>query len=137
MQHQLLEAAGLAREKAYAPYSRFAVGAALMSQSGEVFVGCNIENAVYPNGLCAERVALAHAVVHGVRRFTAIAIVADSPQVCVPCGSCRQALAEFAPDLSVIMANLRGDVEEMPLSRLLPRAFTADWLGTEEGGGDR
>lgn len=125
---RLVEMAKAARERAYAPYSGFAVGAALECEDGQVFLGCNVENAVYPVGLCAERAALASAVSAGQRRFRRIAIVADGADVCVPCGMCRQALAEFALDLEVVMANLSGREELASLAQLLPRSFTARYL---------
>lgn len=133
---RLIEIAAAARERAYAPYSGFAVGAALECEDGQVFSGCNVENAVYPVGLCAERAALAGAVSGGQRRFRRIAIVADAAEVCAPCGMCRQALAEFAPDLEVVMANLSGREEVISLADLLPRSFTARYLpkAAAEGG---
>lgn len=105
-----------------------------MADGGSIFSGCNVENAVYPTGMCAERVALGNAVTAGQRRFRAVAVVADSPEVCVPCGSCRQALVEFAPDMTVIMANLEGKVKELTLVELLPHAFSAASLGQESDG---
>jgi len=120
---RLVAAAVEARGKAYAPYSGFAVGAALLSKGGRVFTGCNVENASYGLTVCAERVALFKAVSEGVREFEAIAVACgDAP--CSPCGACRQALYEFAPELKVVLADGQGRRgETMPLSQLLPNAF--------------
>ncbi|HHY31897.1 MAG TPA: cytidine deaminase [Firmicutes bacterium] len=120
----LIELAKSARERAYAPYSRFQVGAALLGQSGKVYTGCNVENASYPAGVCAERCAVAKAVSEGERDFSAIAIVADTEGPCAPCGICRQVLVEFGPGIQVIMSNLRGDVMVAAAADLLPGAFT-------------
>lgn len=127
---RLVAAAVEARRKAYAPYSGFAVGAALLATGGKLFTGCNVENASYGLTVCAERVALFKAVSEGVREFAAIAIACgDSP--CSPCGACRQALYEFAPNLKVILADSEGRRwEAMPLSSLLPKGFgPADLAG--------
>jgi cytidine deaminase len=120
---RLVAAAVGARGRAYAPYSEFAVGAALLSKGGRVFTGCNVENASYGLTVCAERVALFKAVSEGVREFEAIAVACgDTP--CSPCGACRQALREFAPDLKVVLADAEGRKwETTTLSQLLPRAF--------------
>jgi len=127
---ELLALARRARENAYAPYSGFAVGAALLGADGRVYTGCNVENAAYPVACCAERTALFHAVAEGAREFTAIAVaggrVGDKAEAsCPPCGVCRQALAEFC-DLEtfhVYLAAPGGGVEETTLGALLPRAF--------------
>lgn len=124
----MLAAARAAMERAYAPYSGFRVGAALLTQDGAVFAGCNVENASYPVGLCAERAALAAAVGAGAREFTDLLIVADSPRPCPPCGMCRQALAEFGLDLRVVLVGLGGTESEFRLSDLLPDAFTPGFL---------
>jgi len=121
---KLVSLAMNARNAAYAPYSRFAVGAALLTASDECFVGCNVENRSFGLTICAERVAVGNALAAGYREFSRIAIVADSVEPISPCGACRQVLAEFAPNLSVISANLRGDRFESALSVLLPRATT-------------
>ena len=126
----LLALARRARENAYAPYSGFAVGAALLGADGRIYTGCNVENAAYPVACCAERTALFHAVAEGAREFTAIAVaggrVGDKAEAsCPPCGVCRQALAEFC-DLEtfhVYLAAPGGGVEETTLGALLPRAF--------------
>src|SRR6185503_17712959 len=111
-----------ARQRAYAPYSRFRVGAALLARSGKVFIGCNVENASYGLTICAERNAVFQAVAAGEREFAAIAIAAQSKQALRPCGACLQVLAEFAPKLRVIMANA-DQLEEFTLADLLPQGF--------------
>jgi cytidine deaminase len=113
-----------AREHAYAPYSRFKVGAALLGRSGRVYTGCNVENASYPAGTCAERCAVGKAVSEGEKEFVAIAVIGDSLGPCAPCGICRQVLCEFNPDMRVIMTNLEGDTLALVASELLPGAFT-------------
>jgi cytidine deaminase len=117
----LISAAVDVRNKAYAPYSGFSVGAALLTKSGEIFTGCNVENISYRLTVCAEQAAVASAIAQGHRDFVSIAVVADSDQPIVPCGACRQLLAEFNPSLSVIMATTTGKEEEVRLSELLPR----------------
>lgn len=119
---ELVNAAAAARLKAYAPYSNFQVGAALLTETGEIFTGCNVENLSYGLTLCAERVALSAAVAQGHRAFERIAIVADTGSPISPCGACRQVLAEFAPELEMILANLQGVAERYTLDQLLPRA---------------
>jgi cytidine deaminase len=109
------------REQSFSPYSGFAVGAALLTKSGDVFTGCNVENISYRLTICAEQGAVANAVAHGHKDFVSIAVVADSKEPVVPCGACRQMLAEFNPELSVIMATTSGKVEEVSLRELLPR----------------
>ena len=118
----LIEAARQAREQAYAPYSRFAVGAALRTKSGRVFTGCNVENLSFGLTICAERVAVGVAVAAGEREFEALAVVADSREPVTPCGACRQVLAEFSLTLPVCSANLEGAVYESSIAELLPRA---------------
>jgi len=113
-----------ARKQAYSPYSNFAVGAALLDSDGKVFVGCNVENISFGLTICAERVALGAAIAAGSRTFTCIAIVSDSEEPVSPCGACRQVLAEFAPNLRIVSANLTGDRAELSLGELLPRAST-------------
>ncbi len=109
---------------AYANESKFLVGAALVAEDGRIFTGCNVENISYGLTMCAERVAIGKAVSEGARKFSAIVIVADTKQPVSPCGACRQVLAEFAPDLRVILSTLSGEVEEWKLSELFPRAST-------------
>lgn len=126
---ELVEIACKAREHAYAPYSNFAVGAALLGRSGQVFTGANVENAAYPLTTCAERTAVAKAVSEGEREFDAIAVVTETGAT--PCGSCRQILREFAGpegDLRVIVADTDGNARTYTISELLPESFTPDQL---------
>jgi cytidine deaminase len=124
----LLEAASGARDLAYAPYSRFRVGAALLARSGKVYIGCNIESSTYTPTICAERVAIGAAIAAGEKPgdFTAIAVVADNPEPTTPCGVCRQVLSELAPGALVIMsaAPEQGAGRlEMTVEELLPHGF--------------
>ena len=116
----LVQSAIKGRLKAYAPYSKFAVGAAVQCKSGAIFAGSNIENISYGLTICAERIAIGSAVAAGEREFVAIAVAADTTEPIVPCGACRQFLAEFSPDLIIVSATLRGDRKIENLSRLLP-----------------
>lgn len=125
---ELIEAARQARERAYAPYSGFAVGAAALSASGRIFLGCNVENAAYPSAVCAERVALLSAYAAGEREITALAVVADTPGPVSPCGTCRQVMLELAPRCTVALANLRGATQIVTPDDLLPGGFTAEAL---------
>jgi cytidine deaminase len=118
---ELVRAAREVRERAYAPYSNYRVGAALLTEDSHIFTGCNVENAVYPAGVCAERVAITKAVSEGHRHFVAIAIATANGGT--PCGICRQVMSEFSPDLMVILADENGITAEMTLSALLPYAF--------------
>jgi len=120
---QLRQVAEEARARAYAPYSRFEVGAALLTDDGRIFAGANVENASYGLSLCAERSAVAAAVAAGVRRFAAIVIVAPGPAPVTPCGMCRQVLSEFAPDLAVRSYTPEGGLLETNVAALLPDAF--------------
>jgi len=127
MKTKLVEMAIETREKAYVPYSQYQVGAALLTKSGKVFTGVNIENAAYPNTMCAERVAVFKAVSEGESEFEAIAVVTENAGVC--CGGCRQVLAEFGLDTLVIIADDKGKVRcEPTVGDLLPGAFTPDQL---------
>jgi cytidine deaminase len=117
----LVNAAIDARKNAYAPYSKFAVGAALLTKSGEIFSGCNIENVSLGLTICAERAAVAAAVTHGQREFVAVAIATESKEPAVPCGACRQVLAEFNPAMKVISSTIGGREETCTLTDLLPR----------------
>lgn len=117
-----------AREYAHAPFSKFRVGAALEDESGEVYTGCNIENATYGLTLCAERVAVFKAISEGARRFRRIAIAADTETLTPPCGACRQILWEFCGDIEILLLNPRGKSESLRLKDLLPRAFDASFL---------
>ena len=118
--------ARVARERAYAPYSGFLVGAALEADDGRVFTGCNVENASYPVGTCAERVALGNAVVSGARVFSRIAIVTSGAVPAPPCGMCRQALAEFGRKLEVMSIGTNGESVVWPLRDLLPANFSLE-----------
>ncbi|MBQ7317910.1 MAG: cytidine deaminase [Phascolarctobacterium sp.] len=122
MDKELLEAALAARERAYAPYSKFLVGAAVRAISGRIYTGCNIENASYGLTICAERSALFSAVGAGERKFTALCVVGDTEAPISPCGACRQVMAEFKVP-KIILANLKGDVKEYTLDELLPLSF--------------
>lgn len=122
----LAHAAREARQRAYAPYSRYKVGAALLAADGTIYTGCNVENAVYPAGTCAERAAVTNAVVHGQRKFVAIAVATGNSGT--PCGICRQMLREFAPNLVVIIADPRRITAEYRLQDLLPDGFGPEHL---------
>lgn len=124
----LIHEATLARNRAFAPYSRFQVGAALQTPEGQVIHGCNVESASYGLTICAERVALVKAVSEGITRFSKIAIVTDVTELTPPCGACRQLLWEFAPELEVILANLHGSQVSYRIADLLPHAFDARQL---------
>ena len=123
--HGLLGMARIARGRAYVPYSKYPVGAALLCGSGKVYPGCNVENAAYPVCMCAERTALFSAVAAGEKEFVAMAVIADSDRPVPPCGVCRQALFELAPNLSLLLANLRGVEQRTSPRELLPGGFTA------------
>ena len=118
---ELVQLAQTARENAYAPYSHYQVGAALLTASGQVFTGCNVENAVYPMTLCAERTAIAKAVSEGQRKFVAIAIATRDGGS--PCGACRQVMREFAAHLRILLADDAGHVRQFTLDQLLPDSF--------------
>jgi len=127
----LIQAARNARELAYAPYSDYRVGAALLARSGQVFTGVNVENAAYPTCMCAERVAIYKAISEGQRQFTAIAVVTMNGGS--PCGSCRQVMAEFGLDTVVLIANSEGKLlQESTVAGLLPGAFGPEDLKTGE-----
>jgi len=120
---KLIEVAKKYRENAYVPYSKFKVGAAVLTSSGKVFGGCNIENASYPVTNCAERTAIFKAVSEGEKNFDAIAVVADTENFCAPCGACRQVIAEFKIP-KIIMTNMKGDTKTVTLEEILPFAFS-------------
>ena len=125
--HQMLvlrERAQAAMERAYAPYSNFRVGAALLCSDGSIAEGCNVENAAYPAGICAERGAVSAAVARGVRTFDAIVIVTAAEEPTPPCGICRQVLEEFSPHLLVVSCTVSGGEARWTLDELLPKAFT-------------
>ena len=119
----LVEAAREARTRALAPYSKFKVGAALLTADGQIITGCNVENASYGLTVCAERVALLKALSDGHRDFTAIAVVADTESTTPPCGPCRQLLWEYCGDIPVVMANLTAPKATLQLAALLPLPF--------------
>lgn len=129
----LIDEARAVSEKAYAPYSAFHVGAALLAEDGSVHVGCNVENASYGLTVCAERSAVASAVAQGVKRFRAVAIVTDGERPIGPCGACRQVLAEFAPDL-VVVSEAGGLRKQWTLGELLPEPFQGlpEWPGRQQ-----
>ena len=119
--NELLQVAEQARLSAYAPYSNFPVGAALLTASGDVFTGGNIENVSFGLTMCAERVAVGTAVQAGVTSFEELAIVSDSEEPVVPCGACRQVLAEFSPELRIFSRTISGRTSEFALAMLLPQ----------------
>jgi cytidine deaminase len=126
---QLTTHALKARERAYVPYSNFAVGSALLDKHGSIHYGCNVENGAYSPTNCAERTSLHRAIADGVKpgEFAAIAVVGDTDGPCTPCGVCRQVMVELCPaDMPVIMSNLKGDTMIMTVSELLPGAFTLE-----------
>jgi cytidine deaminase len=129
---RLLEAAREARLRAHAPYSRFRVGAALLTEGGQVVTGCNVENASYGLTVCAERAAVFKAVAEGHRRFRCVAVVADTPSPTPPCGACRQVLWEFGGDLEVILGDLTAETARHRLRDLLPFAFDPGLLPPPE-----
>jgi len=124
MTREELKAAAIGMlDRAYCPYSHFPVGAALECADGTVFTGCNIENAAYPVGICAERTAMSKAISEGHRDFVRIVVAGRSEDYCVPCGMCCQFMQEFAPELEVICLNGAGDELALPLKELLPYGF--------------
>ena len=124
----LIEAAKKARLQSVAPFSNFHVGAAVKTESGKVYTGCNVESASYGLTVCAERVAIWKALSEGERQFTALAVVADTDTLTPPCGTCRQIIWEFARGARIVFANLNGQTEEFHIADLLPRAFDARFL---------
>ena len=124
----LITAAKSARENAHAAYSNFRVGAGLRATSGRIFGGCNVENATYGLTICAERVAIFKAISEGERGFEAIAVVTDTDALTPPCGACRQLIWEFCGDVEVILANLKGRVEIIPMRELFPKPFDTSCL---------
>jgi len=126
----LIAAAQRARLQSVAPFSNFLVGAAVRTENGKVYTGCNIESASYGLTVCAERVAIWKALSEGERHFTELAVVADTESLTPPCGTCRQIIWEFAKSASIIFANLKGESETLQIRDLLPRAFDARFLKT-------
>ena len=120
---ELLRIAKEASLNAYVPYSGFPVGAALECTDGTIFTGCNVENAAYGDTICAERTAVVKAVSEGQRSFSRIAIYGEGKGYCMPCGSCRQVLAEFSPEMEVLCAKAGGSYVSYPLTRLMPYTF--------------
>ena len=125
---ELVAVARLAAENAYVPYSNFPVGAALECPDGKVFTGCNVENAAYGSTICAERTAMCKAVSEGYRKFTRIAIWGKGDDYTVPCGACRQFMAEFSYDMDVISAKGSGEYLKLKLYELMPHAFNTENL---------
>ena len=124
----LIAAAKQARENAHAPYSNFRVGAALRATSGRIFGGCNVEIATYGLTVCAERIAIFKAMSEGERGFDAIAVVTDTETLTPPCGACRQLIWEFCGDVPVILSNLKGKTEVIPMRELFPKPFDSSSL---------
>lgn len=127
-ENELIETATAARLRSVAPFSNFLVGAALRTSEGKTFTGCNVESASYGLTVCAERVAIWKALSEGERNFTELVIVADTEQLTPPCGTCRQIIWEFAKHAKIVLANLRGQQEEVDIRDLLPKAFDARFL---------
>ena len=128
MADALAEAALAARANAFAPFSKFHVGAAVEDIDGRVFAGCNIENATYGLTICAERVAIFKAISEGARKFRRVAVAADTEVLTPPCGACRQILWEFCGDVDIVLVNPRGKVENYRLSELFPKPFDASFI---------
>jgi cytidine deaminase len=127
-EEELIAEAEKARQNAYAPYSNFKVGAAVESENGDIYIGCNVESASYGLTVCAERVAIWKGISRGVTKFGRIAVVVDTEEPTPPCGTCRQIIWEFCGDVPVILANLHGKKEVVMMSELLPRAFDSKFL---------
>ncbi|MGR9049965.1 cytidine deaminase [Halobacillus faecis] len=130
---QLINEAEKIREKAYVPYSKFPVGAALVTEDGTLYTGCNIENAAYPVTCCAERVAIFKAVSDGHDKFKELAVVADTKRPVPPCGSCRQVMSEFfQSDVKIYTTNLHGDTKTFTMEEILPFSFSSADLSEED-----
>jgi cytidine deaminase len=125
---ELIAEAEKARQNAYAPYSNFKVGAAVESDNGDIYIGCNVESASYGLTVCAERVAIWKGISRGEKHFSRIAVVVDTEELTPPCGVCRQIIWEFCGDVPVILSNLHGKRETVMMSELLPRAFDSKFL---------
>jgi len=128
---QLVQAALAARQNAVAPYSHFLVGAAVETDSGEIFTGCNVENATYGLTVCAERVAIWKALSEGRRKFLRLVVAADTTSLTPPCGACRQIIWEYCGDVPVVLVNLQDRREYFQMKELFPKAFDASFLGRE------
>jgi cytidine deaminase len=124
----LLAAALAARENAFAPFSKFKVGAAVEDESGRIHTGCNVENATYGLTVCAERVAIFKAISEGARQFKRVAVAADTDALTPPCGACRQILWEFCGDVEIVLVNPRGKTESYRLKELFPKPFDVSYL---------
>jgi cytidine deaminase len=124
----LIRSATDVRENAFAPYSDFRVGAAVESESGTIYTGCNVESASYGLTVCAERVAIWKGISRGEKKFGRIAVVVDTEELTPPCGVCRQIIWEFCGDVPVILSNLQGKTETIQMGELLPRAFDSKFL---------
>lgn len=126
MQKKLITKAQKIRNHAYVPYSKFPVGAAVLTTSGNIYTGCNIENAAYPVTCCAERVAIFKAIAAGEREFDSMAVVADTKRPVPPCGSCRQVMSEFFDaNVNIYLSNVKGDIKTIAMKELLPFSFGA------------
>jgi len=128
MTDPLLAAALAARAHAFAPFSKFQVGAAIEDASGGIHTGCNVENATYGLTMCAERVAVFKAISEGVRQFSRVAVAADTDELTPPCGACRQILWEFCGDVEIVLVNPRGKTETYRLKDLFPKPFDVSYL---------
>jgi cytidine deaminase len=128
MSDPLTEAALMARENAFAPFSKFLVGAALEDSDGRIHTGCNVENATYGLTMCAERVAVFKAISEGARKFRRVAVAADTDSPTPPCGACRQILWEFCGDIEIVLVNPRGKTEAYRLKDLFPKPFDVSYL---------
>ena len=124
----LITAALAARENAFAPYSKFRVGAAIEDSDGRIHTGCNVENSTYGLTVCAERVAVFKAISEGVRKFRRVAVAADTDRLTPPCGACRQILWEFCGDIEIVLVNVRGQTETHRLKDLFPKPFDVSYL---------
>jgi cytidine deaminase len=125
---ELIEIAKTARLHSVAPFSNFLVGAAIRTEEGKIYTGCNVESASYGLTVCGERVAIWKALSEGEREFTELAIVADTETLTPPCGTCRQIIWEFCKNATIVLANLDGETQECSIKELLPRAFDARFL---------
>ena len=125
---QLVAAALAARQNAVAPYSHFQVGAALETDAGEIFTGCNVENATYGLTVCAERVAIWKALSEGRRKFVRIAVAPDTDSLTPPCGACRQIIWEYCGDVLIVLVNLKDKRERFAMKELFPKAFDGSYL---------